>query len=226
MSFDSTPVGLVRKLGLAYYTDLRPDETWSEGSIASCSFEGIEFVIFTPASTDVDLAASPSVLDQRGAFTGGLAYATYYAVYVFLRAPGQLKTWHDPPACLPPPANYGVAHPQAASAIDGTILDATGNTIPSSYSATGADSGAEVSFEGYLVNPSPPWPVPDGAGNTFGRVLWLAADVPTVTGHVFTERGPGGTSGEGTAGITVLLRGYDLGTQPPASRKGCVVGAA
>lgn len=208
MSFINPPVGLVQSSHQARYVHWEPNGAWPSGEIHTCpATEGFApFVIFLPWPSSVGFAADPAGMEWFSADFTDLSYAPYYALRVLLRGPNALGQWFDPPACVAPPQNYGLDGPNAIVSLDGTLVAPDGSSIPSSVSASD-DDAQSLKVEGYLINPAPVWPSPDADGNTFGSVLWTAAQIATVTGDIWVERGPATGSGTNN-GLAVTLRPY------------------
>ncbi len=214
MSFSSPPAGLVRVSKFARYSDLRDGSEWPKGEIVLCTPEPPfgEYLIFTPDGGAVALAASPASIEFFGTVFLSLAYAPYYTLRVKITSPNDLISWFDPPVCViePPFVDYVNAGPEATVSLEGTYVEPDGTAIGTDPTVFG--SGSEVaatslSIEGFLVNPAPPWPSPDVAGNTFGSVLWAADELPTVIGNVATQSGPHAGNDE-SVGIEVVVQPY------------------
>lgn len=76
--------------------------------------------------------------------------------------------------------------------------------------------GTSRGIGAYLVNPSPPWPVPDAAGNTFGNCLFTAAQLPATVDLSLIHH----NREEITAGkLWLYVQAYDIG-EPPVPEEG------
>lgn len=191
MSFINPPVGLVRSGHIARYTDWVDNDAWPSGSILTCPADPpfAPFVIFTPNFSTVSFAADPAAMVWFSPAFTDLSYAPFYSLVVRMRGPNGLGQWNDPPTCLVPPATYSNAGPFAAVTVDGDLVASDGTAVDSTV-AESLNDAQGLTVQGYLVNPAPVWPTPDAFGNTFGSVLWTAAQVAAVTGQIDVERGP------------------------------------
>lgn len=100
----------------------------------------------------------------------------------------------------------------------GSYLDDTGAAITTEFDALPDVRGtrrfwpdrydgstSETSLmPGYLVNPNPTWPVPDDSGNTFGRCLFTAGQIPAAIDFVLTHNNRDADSG----GFVVTVGAY------------------
>lgn len=78
----------------------------------------------------------------------------------------------------------------------------------------GPSDDYKVYFNARVVNPTPPWPVPDGT-NIAGKVLFAGSDIPADVTLALDSVGAHGPTGELTIFCT-LLYGTHPGTPPDA----------
>ncbi len=212
MSFFLPPSGLVASSRTARYVDVHENGEWESGSIITCPppEEFLEeYLIFIPEDDSVDFTADPGDMEFLNPPVGfqftDLDQFPYYAIRVKFNGPNGLGFWHDPPGCFGV-IDYGLDGPYATLELNGDFIARDGGTAETSLEGgppTTSPLANSLSTEWvYLVNPDPPWPSPDFEGNTFGSVLWLAEDIPTITGTIATTRGPG------TGGSTGVLQAY------------------
>ncbi len=104
--------------------------------------------------------------------------------------------------------------------------DYTASNVASLSFDARTDWPAEASDHAFLVNSSPPWPAPDGAGNEFGMCLFTLAQLPAaieteITFHSYDEP----IRGELAVAVSVYML-EDPGDPGADGRRGQIVGHA
>ncbi len=209
MSFYFPPIGLQASSRYARYVDIHDNEEWPRGGVVTCppSPPFGSYVIFVPNSGSVFFTADPATMSFFNPPSGfqftDLTQFPFYTLRVKLKGPNGLGYWFDPPTCFHGPYDYATGIPLSSLSLDGNFVTTTGGVATTEMEGSNHEAQNLTTEWLYLVNPDPPWPSPDLDGNTFGSVLWLAEDIPSVTGTVFAERGPSAGSGEGVLQIYV-----------------------
>lgn len=191
----ATPSLLVPTSEFAIYVDRHEPTEWLTGSTLHCTPDEpiAPYDIPVPGDGNVDFAADPGAIEFFGdAFiAAGLAFAPYYTLTARLTPPSEFSAWFNPPACKnEAPFEWDSMGPLIAGSVDGSFVDDTGAAMSMSISEMGLDFWL---LEGNLVNPDPHWPTPDGAGNTFGSILFTAGQIATVSATIAITSGPPST---------------------------------
>lgn len=222
--FVPSPLTATAEFGI--YSDTHPMTEWGVGSTLHCT-PGDPFVdydIDIPGDGVVDFAADPSSLVFFGAWSD-LSFAPYYTITARLTPPSNFSPWFDPPVCkMAPPFEYDAAGPVVEGTVDGSYVDDTGAPISMSTTVIGAGSDSWL-LEGNLVNPSPVWP--NTGGNTFGSILFTAAQVQAITARIEITSGPASTPNNDGL-LSVELHPYQGWPAPPplSEQQGHIMGWA
>lgn len=163
--------------------------------------------------------------------------ADYYAVGVVFNGPFFFEGGFA--ACVPAPGGEtcGIHEdPEQFTSLDGDYVGSgTGSAIPSDGATVqhfvlgqeGVVFGSiDYGFGGLLLNGAPVWPIPDTAGNTYGKVLFTEAQLPGAIGAAISVANTGLSPTNETARLLVGLTPYYLGDPPPPAQQGHIIGWA
>ncbi len=190
MSF-SVPSELEVFPAYAQYEHIRPATDWLVGARVQCTPDPpfLPYSIDVPGGSTRSLSASPASMQFFG--FAALSEHPWYTLTVHAQSPGDFSSWFDPPVCKStPPFDWVNAGPTLDVALSGSYLTGAGAGSPSTYAIVGSSMNFWF-VQHYLVNPAPTWPTPDALGNTFGSVLFTAAQIAGVTASLSIQSGPG-----------------------------------
>lgn len=212
MSF-FVPAPLTATAEFGRYSDTHPMSEWGTGATIHCVPDEpyAEYDIPVPGDGFVDFTADPAAIVFFGAWSD-LSFAPYYTLTARLTPPSTFSAWFDPPACkMGPPFEWDALGPLVEGDVDGAFVDDTGAPLSMSITVSGAGSDGWI-LDGNLVNPSPVWP--NTGGNTFGSILFTAAQVQAITATIVITSGPPSTPGDDGI-LQVHLQPYQGWDAPP-----------
>lgn len=208
------------------YSDTHAPTEWNTGAMVHCipNEPFTEYDIPTPADGSVAFAADPGALVFSGIGFDDLSFAPYYTLTARLSPPGTFTSWFDPPVCRSDaPFEWDNTGPIVHGSVAGEYVDDTGAPISMDITIDGGGADAWL-LEGHLVNPAPVWP--STGGNTFGSILFTAAQIAAISAQIDITSGPSSTLvNDGL--LTVHLQPYTGWPAPPdLEQQGHIIGWA